>query len=64
METEGVPHGVGTNLGLMTDIPPAYENISDGVSIRIVHTHYSMCLLMNVTLFRQPFCHSNMTEEL
>ena len=31
MEHEGVPHGVGTNTGLMTDIPP-YEKISDGVS--------------------------------
>jgi len=32
-ELEGMPHGVGTNLGLMTDVPPIYEKVSMGVSI-------------------------------
>ena len=41
MEIEGIPHGVGTNTGLSTAMPPVYEKISMGVSY-IPYSHFNV----------------------
>lgn len=58
MEIEGIPHGVGTNTGLSTAMPPVYEKISMGVSY-IIYRHFHMFSIMH---FRQQFLHASTTE--
>ena len=60
MEIEGIPHGVGTNTGLSTAMPPVYEKISMGVS-DIIAIHFHIFYILH---FRLQFLHASMTVVL